>query len=319
MRRPPSSNRFVDEPNVRGPASRDTTSPVPVLAVAGGLGAVLLAEGFQLGHRPADGAARGLVTLLVTVLSVAFGMFVSRGYTAPFRDPWEVPPATTSSPVGPGFLETVLRATGGALLAAGFITLALWRIVWRGGLDQILAGVATGTLIWAPVLVMLVHLHHRSARSRAGSLLRSCDERAVWFAVAAVALLGSTMLSFIPENTHLAGRTVARAVGVLALLLMPWFAGRNIVALARAWRLARTAASLRRTTELTRNLDVLDLGVGDEVFEERAGGSAYRTAPATRVVLGSPEATLRFVRRDARALGAIALVGLMMFGMRGLS
>lgn len=298
-------------------------SPVPALAVAGFIGSVLLADGFQLGQRPADGSARGLVTLLVTALSVAFGVFVSKGYTKPKHvDPWVIlPPNVDPHETKPSPLAIVVRAVFGAVVATAAVALMLRLVVWSGGFEHIVASVAVGTLAWTPILLVLLHLHHRTARSRGGSLVRACDERAVWFMLSAVALLGSIVIGLVPESPGLpAHRSAARAIGILALLLMPWFAGRNVFALIRAWRLARSSEALRRRTEeIPPQLDVLDLGVGNEVFEERAGGSAYRMAPATRVVLGSPNRTLQIVRREAAALAALACLGVGLFAARGLS
>ncbi len=250
------------------------------------LGAILVSDAFQLGQRKLDGAARGLVMLFVPLLCVGIGLVLSLRARRVFT-------------IG----AVVMCAAVGALILAE----VLYAIVWPDQFKLVFGGVALGLAGWLPVLLLLEALLARTRRVRTHSLIHTAYERAAWFALAVVALLGGLLVSVLPSDPTLSQRSLSASTAMLAGLLLPWYALRSVSAFRAVRRIAENTGTMRQAEEVAPNTAVFDLGVGDTMYVD-SSGSAYRRAAASRTIVGSPDVALGIVKRETVFLASTAAV-----------
>lgn len=171
------------------------------------------------------------------------------------------------------------------------------------------------SLPFVPATVAVAVVARRVGRAREGSLLDGADRRAVWRTVATVIALGAMLMSASPAAHELPGLlalhaprrngllelTLTMTLGALALVA---FDGR---AMARLQRWIARAGKERDPMRLI-SAPTLDLGIGDQLFEEVAPARGpYREADRVLAVVRGNPGQARAALASGLTRGALSL------------
>ena len=179
-------------------------------------------------------------------------------------------------------------------------------------------GGASCSLVFVPVCLAVVAAARRAQRARLGSLVASCDRRAVQGILAIT--LAVTTLEAVPDWP--AAVMGIRALPLVAVAMLVAAAAMTIGILLLDRRTLQQARRVTAVGLLERPFDEiessdpsivrLDFGLGDQLGAQAVrGGAAYRQRERTvALVLGSPELTLEALRRAVRR----SVVGLVVIG-----
>ncbi len=186
--------------------------------------------------------------------------------------------------------------------------------------DWCALGGALCAIVFVPVCLAVLAAARRAQRARLGSLVASCDRRAVW-GILGTALAVTTVEALAEWPLAMLGHTDPPVVATALLLAAAGAALAIRRADLRALRRARDeiAAGLaaQDPTVVEHQPDTmarLDLGLGDDLLARFArGAAAYRQQERTvALVRGSPalavQALQRAVRRGTLALVTIGIV-----------
>ena len=181
-----------------------------------------------------------------------------------------------------------------------------------------MAGGAVLSLVFVPVCLAVVAAARRAQRARLGSLVASCDRRAVWGILAIT--LGVTTVEALPEwplakSAQNPAPVVAVALAVLAAGVTLVVRRRDALVLKRAQGEIEAGLLARGTEDPepdASGMAQLDLGLGDELLARTSrGAAAYRDRARTvALVWGSPALALIALRRAVRR----STVGLVVLG-----
>jgi hypothetical protein len=266
--------------------------PAPLALYLGALGlagGTITADHYQLGALGMDGDSRRIVMVGTPLVSAAVGAFLTKK-------------AIDGSAGRSAFV------TLSALVVAGAaVGLAAWS--GFGPLIAMGSGIMTA-VAFLPAVALVVWSARRIGRARPGSLIDRSDRRTVGLVTAAPIVFGS--IAAFPR-WHIFSQRIAVdgsfAVIALALAAVVVISVSEVAAFARVHRIAIDLAwMMPGSGEASRNADVTDLGIGDQVFDLRPSGqSAYRDADvALRRVIGDVNATRSALRRNM--IGAIVLL-----------
>jgi hypothetical protein len=262
-----------------------------------------------LGGRP---FSQTLVALTATVVAALTGAILTRlcvgrryQYELDPPDP-ELRPATDN-----GLLHTAIVLGAGAA-TGGLLSLTDPRCCTR--LDCMLGGAAF-TIVFVPVCLAVVAAARRAQRARLGSLVASCDRRAVWGILAIT--LGVTTVEALPEWPEWSSGSGAMPIVALALAALTG-AVTLVVRHRDAGALKQARGEIEAGLLAQGHEDPepeegavarLDLGLGDEMLARIAhGAAAYRDRQRTvALVRGNPELSL-FALRRAVGRGTIGLL-----------
>ena len=256
-----------------------------------------------------------LVALLATGVAALTGAILKRlcvgrryRYELDPPDP-ELRPATDRWP-----LHAIIVIGAGAA-TGGLVSLTDPLCCTRLGC---MAGGAALSLVFIPVCLAVVAAARRAQRARLGSLVASCDGRAVW-GILAISL-GVTTAEALPEwplakSGQNQAPVVALALALLTAAVTLAVRRRDARALKQAQGEIEAGLLARGHEDPEPDEDVvaqLDLGLGDELLARTSrGAAAYRDRARTvALVRGSPALALIALRR---AVGR-GTVGLMVLG-----
>jgi hypothetical protein len=192
------------------------------------------------------------------------------------------------------------------------MALVISRVAWvKSGLSLPLGGSLLAASCVGPCLGLLAWLEQRAGRARADSLIADIDTRASWFALAALTAAASLALQLAEFVPSYGPRLASLGTGALATLMVLWFCGRSLWAWGTATAAEKAATRMAPTQSASSTLR-LDLGLGEDLVEEAAGSSAYRSATVRKQIWGSPNVAVRVAKNHAMV--AVALTALVVGG-----